>query len=66
VLDGDKLEPNYTLADKFIAKWLNEANRTFELSKLQLNKRKTELSNSVHPILLAYRDDFRTFFAKTT
>lgn len=51
-LKEDKISPNYTLAFDFLANWVPELNRTFELQESRLNKTKRDISVSLRPTLL--------------
>ena len=55
-LKGDKIRPNYTLAFKFMAEWMPELNRTFELLENGSTKGKRDAYASPFPTLLRERD----------
>ena len=56
----------YSPAFEFLANWMPKLNATSELLKLGEYYEKTGSLEPAHPVLLAYRDSFRTFFNKNT
>ncbi len=60
-LNADEIKPNYTLAFEFLAEWMPKVNKIFELTENSVNKRKNRAFDPVCPVVLAWRDSFRTF-----
>ena len=60
-INAYKIRPKYTLAFDFLMKWVPRCNSIFELEKTLAKKGQKETIGPPRPILLEFRDSFRTF-----